>query len=168
MAKKGNKRRPKLNPKQKRFVEEYLVDLNGTKAAIRAGYSKRTAVKIATENLTKPLITEAIQRAIQERSERTEITQDEIVKDLQDLRDEARGAEQFAPAVRCDELLGKHLGMFKERVEHSGKLNIENPMALAASILNVKVESKSGKEQERNQTDIKEITDSTTREENGG
>ena len=169
MAKKGNKRRPKLNPKQKRFVEEYLVDLNGTKAAIRAGYSKRTAVKIAAENLHKPLITEAIQKAIQKRSERTEITQDEIVKDLQDLRDEARGAEQFAPAVRCDELLGKHLGMFKERVEHSGKIDLgDKPMALAAAVLNVKVDKKSGKTTENPSEKPEEITNSTNGEENGG
>ena len=159
----------KLNPKQKKFVEEYLIDLNATQAAVRAGYSRKTAIKIASENLAKPHIAEAIQRAIQERSERTEITQDEIVKDLQDLRDEARGAEQFAPAVRCDELLGKHLGMFKERVEHSGKIDLgDKPMALAAAVLNVKVDKKSGKTTENPSEKPEEITNGTTREENGG
>ena len=68
--------------KQDRFVEEYLVDLNATQAAIRAGYSKKTARSIANELLTKPDIQEAIQKAMQERSERTEVTQDRVLKEL--------------------------------------------------------------------------------------
>ena len=53
-----------LNAKQNRFVEEYLVDLNATKAAIRAGYSERTAEVIGYENLRKPQIQEAIQLSL--------------------------------------------------------------------------------------------------------
>ena len=49
-----------LNPKQQRFVAEYLVDLNATQAAIRSGYSQKTARQIATENLSKPAIAAAI------------------------------------------------------------------------------------------------------------
>lgn len=67
--------------KQQRFVEEYLVDLNGTQAATRAGYSEKTANRIASENLSKPVIQEAIQKAIAERSARTEITQDRVLEE---------------------------------------------------------------------------------------
>ncbi len=53
----------KLTNKQKRFIEEYLIDLNATKASIRAGYSEKTAYSIGNENLSKPEIQEAIQEA---------------------------------------------------------------------------------------------------------
>jgi phage terminase small subunit len=71
-----------LTDKQKRFVEEYLVDLNATQAAIRAGYSERTARKIGQENLTKPDIAAAIREAQEARSDRTEITQDKVLQEL--------------------------------------------------------------------------------------
>lgn len=72
----------RLTEKQKRFVEEYLVDLNATQAAIRAGYAEKTARSIGQENLTKPDIQAAIQNAISARSERTEITQDMVLREL--------------------------------------------------------------------------------------
>lgn len=72
----------KLNPKQRRFVEEYLIDLNATQAAIRAGYSPKTATAIASENLSKPSISAAIACAMAERSKRTGITQDRILEEL--------------------------------------------------------------------------------------
>lgn len=72
----------KLNPKQQRFVEEYLIDLNATQAAIRAGYSPKTATAIASENLAKPSISAAIACAMAERSKRTGITQDRILEEL--------------------------------------------------------------------------------------
>lgn len=75
----------KLTPKQERFVQEYLVDLNATAAAVRAGYSKKTANRIASENLSKPDIQAAIQEAIQKRQERTEITQDMVIQELAKL-----------------------------------------------------------------------------------
>ena len=71
-----------LNPKQQRFVEEYLIDLNATQAAIRAGYSPKTATAIASENLSKPSISAAIACAMAERSKRTGITQDRILEEL--------------------------------------------------------------------------------------
>ncbi|NQV70989.1 MAG: terminase small subunit [Pseudohongiella sp.] len=70
----------KLSDKQKAFVSEYLIDLNGTQAAIRAGYSKNTAKQIATENLAKPVLAEAIRDAIERRTERTEIKADYVLK----------------------------------------------------------------------------------------
>lgn len=72
----------KLNPKQQRFVDEYLIDLNATQAAIRAGYSPKTATAIASENLSKPSISAAIACAMAERSKRTGITQDRVLNEL--------------------------------------------------------------------------------------
>lgn len=70
----------KLTPKQARFVAEYLVDLNGTQAAIRAGYSSNSAGRFAQELLLKTHITAAIQAAQAERARRTEITQDAVLQ----------------------------------------------------------------------------------------
>ena len=76
----SNRSRSKpLSTKQRRFVEEYLVDLNGTQAAIRAGYSPRTARQIASENLSKPDIADAIAEAQAARSQRTQITADRVL-----------------------------------------------------------------------------------------
>lgn len=71
-----------LTPKQQRFVQEYLVDLNATQAAIRAGYSPKTAEIIGFENLRKPKIKAEIDRVMQDRAKRTEITQDKVVQEL--------------------------------------------------------------------------------------
>ena len=71
-----------VTAKQKRFVEEYLLDLNATQAAIRAGYSPDTAREIGCENLTKPDISRAIAKAMAERSRRTGINQDRVVREL--------------------------------------------------------------------------------------
>lgn len=71
----------KLNPRQRRFVEEYLIDLNATQAAIKAGYSKKTARQIGEENLTKPAIALAVKLAISERSERTEVNADRVLRE---------------------------------------------------------------------------------------
>ena len=68
-----------LNPKQERFCQEYLVDLNATQAAIRAGYSHRTARAMGAENLTKPDIRALVAELQKARSERTQITQDQVV-----------------------------------------------------------------------------------------
>lgn len=72
----------KLTPKQQRFVDEYLIDLNATQAAIRAGYSAKTAYSIGIENLRKPEIQKAIQEARTKLSSRTEITQDMVLERL--------------------------------------------------------------------------------------
>lgn len=71
-----------LTPKQARFVDEYLIDLNATQAAIRAGYSKKTAGVIGDENLKKPYIQEFIRERMKAREKRTEITQDRVLQEL--------------------------------------------------------------------------------------
>jgi phage terminase small subunit len=72
----------RLTEKQKKFVNEYLIDLNATQAAIRAGYSKKTADRIGPELLGKTCVSAALQEAMQKRSKRTEITQDRVLAEL--------------------------------------------------------------------------------------
>lgn len=69
-------KKDKLTPKQQRFVSEYLRLGNATQAAIAAGYSEKTANRIATENLSKPVIARAIERAQQRRNDRLELEED--------------------------------------------------------------------------------------------
>lgn len=71
-----------LTAKQKKFVSEYLIDLNATQAAIRAGYSAKNADKIGPELLGKTRVAEAIQQAMGRREKRTEITQDMVLQEL--------------------------------------------------------------------------------------
>ena len=71
-----------MTAKQKRFVEEYLIDLNATQAAIRAGYSPNSARDIGSENLTKPHIRARVEEALAERSKRTGINADRVVREL--------------------------------------------------------------------------------------
>lgn len=75
----------KLTAKQQRFVEEYLIDLNATQAAIRAGYSAKRAAEIGYQLLQKTTVQEMIQTAQQERSERTQITADQVLQELAKL-----------------------------------------------------------------------------------
>lgn len=134
-----------LTPKQQRFVEEYLIDLNATQAAIRAGYSEKTAKVIAAQNLSKLNVQEAIEEAQNKLSERTGITQDYVLSNIQKvvercMQQEAVRARDGSPllvegpegdlaclfefketgALKGLELLGKHLGLFVDKVQHTG------------------------------------------------
>lgn len=131
-----------LNEKQKRFVEEYLIDLNATQAAIRAGYSKNRASELGYQLLQKTTVQNAIQEAQNNRSERVQITQEEVIRRLLENIDIASGKRAtvitipskntegkvigndvaqfvYEPSAvnKALELLGKHLGMFKDRVD---------------------------------------------------
>ena len=131
-----------LTPKQQRFVEEYLIDLNATQAAIRAGYKNG---EIGRQLITKNNVSEAIQEAQNKRAERTEITQDYVLTNIQKvvercMQQEAVQSRDGSPllvegpdgdlvclfefkengALKGLELLGKHLGMFKDKIEHTG------------------------------------------------
>ncbi len=109
-----------LTPKQQRFVEEYLIDLNATQSAIRAGYSEKTAYSVGHENLKKPEIQKAIQEAQEILSNKTQLTVDMVVQGLlKEAQDYAEGSTQSA-RVSAWAHLGKHLGMFKDKIEHSG------------------------------------------------
>jgi phage terminase small subunit len=108
-----------MTKKQKRFVEEFLVDLNATQAAIRAGYSGRTAEAIGYENLRKPQIAEAVEEAISARSERLGRTQDWVLQKLEETYDASFSRGQLSAANRSLELIGKHLGMWRPGVKHT-------------------------------------------------
>jgi phage terminase small subunit len=143
-----------MTPKQQRFVEKYLVDLNATKAAVRAGYSEKTAHEIGHQNLSKVEIQEALQTAFAARSKRVEVDQDWVVRRLARIADldlrklfaedgtlrpihelpedvagaiasvdvvRRRGdAEEYRvrlpDRIRALDLLGRHLGMFRDGV----------------------------------------------------
>ena len=117
-----------MTPKQARFVDEYLIDMNATQAAIRAGYSKRRADAIGYENLRKPEISQAIAERRAALAERAQRTVGAVMADLARVRESAMQEVEnpdtgvmvmvsYKDALRALELEGKHLGMFTERVE---------------------------------------------------
>lgn len=160
-----------MTNKQKRFCEEYLIDLNATQAAIRAGYSAKSAHSIATENMQKPAVRARIDEALAARSKRTGVNADRVVRELArvafvnptdvinmdsaTLKADAtnddtaavasvkvktiptadgQGVEReikMADKLKALELLGRHLGMFTDKVEHSGQIDTGN-QALAS------------------------------------
>lgn len=97
-------RKDKLSVKQKRFVDEYLIDLNATQAAIRAGYSAKAAKVIGHENLTKPNIAEHIAQRMAARSARTQITQDMVLQELANI-----GFADIRKAVKWSPSMGEML-----------------------------------------------------------
>lgn len=151
-----------LNERQKRFCSEYIIDLNGTQAAIRAGYSPKTANRIASENLSKPDIQNVIDKLINDREKRTNITQEFVLNELmkiatadgtdfaivkkgnrvsliptEDLSPEKRAAiasikkgkdgieVKSYDKLKALELLGRHLGMFKDEVHLTGDMGVQ-------------------------------------------
>lgn len=108
----------KLTPMQERFVEEYLVDLNAGKAALRAGYKERSHRRMATYTLKHPLVKKAIKKARDKLSEKIEITQEQVIGGLKKI---AFGKEKASDRNKALELLGKYLGMFVDKHEHTGK-----------------------------------------------
>ena len=153
-----------MTKKQKRFVEEYLIDLNATQAAIRAGYSPDTAQQMGSENLSKPVIKNAIDKDIAERSRRTGINQDRVIQEIAKLaflnpidvidmdeatiKGEANRDDTACIAsvkvkvipgedgniterevktydkLKALELLGKHLGMFTDKLKMEGNVPV--------------------------------------------
>ena len=105
-----------LTPKQARFAAEYLVDLNASAAARRAGYSERTAEQQGCRLLRNVKVAARIASLQDKTAKRLEVTVDSIMADLEDLCRGAVRAGQFGPAVRAKELMGKRLGMFADRV----------------------------------------------------
>ena len=106
-----------MTPKQQRFVQEYIVDLNGTQAAIRAGYSEHTAQEQSSRLLSKAMISDAVKEAMAKKALRLEITADKVLRDLEMTREMALRDGDYGPAIRAAELQGKHIGMFVDRSE---------------------------------------------------
>lgn len=128
----------KLTLKQQRFVDEYIISGNATQAAIKAGYSKKTANRIATENLSKPVIKTAIDKRNAEiKSEKT-MDMQEVMELLASI---ARGetteetvtnkgdvietATRNSDKLKALELIGKRFGAWTDKKEISGNLDIE-------------------------------------------
>jgi len=109
-----------LTAKQSAFVAEYLIDLNATQAAVRAGYSKKTAGITGFENLRKPNIAAAITEAQAKRAARTEITQDAVLINITRIGNKAEDVDKYGDALKAQEMLAKHLGMFIDKKEISG------------------------------------------------
>ena len=110
----------KLTPKQERFVAEYLVDLNATAAAKRAGYSEKTAYSMGQRLLKKAEIQKAVQNANNARQERTEVTQDYVIQKLKEITDKDASDAQdsnlkYSNKIKALELLGKHLGTWEPK-----------------------------------------------------
>ena len=153
-----------LTDQNKRFGEEYIIDLHITNAAIRAKYSKKTAYSIGQRLLKNVEMQEYIQNLMKERSERTNITQDKVLEELFHLgfsniknyikastdgfivfkdidqisEEDARAIEAIKVNVKegkiefklhsktkTIEMMGRHLGMFLDKTEHSGKVEVE-------------------------------------------
>lgn len=124
----------KMTARQQRFCDEYLIDLNATQAAIRAGYSKKTAGVIGDENLKKPYIKEYIAERMAEKDQELIASQDEVLQYLTKvmrgksrssvLARTASGAEKVIEKppdekerTKAAELLGKRYGVFVEKIE---------------------------------------------------
>lgn len=128
----------KLTAKQKRFCDEYLIDLNATQAAIRAGYSQKTARQIADENLSKPYIKAYIDERMAEKEKELIADQDEVLRYLTSvLRGESQSTEIVVEGtgdgcseartilkepsekdrLKAAELLGKRYGIYTDKVQ---------------------------------------------------
>lgn len=155
-----------LSEQRQRFVDEYLIDLNGTQAAIRAGYSVKTAQEQASRLLSNVMVQQAIAKRMAERSKRTGVNQDRVVlelakiafvkmTDIVDDHGRIKGTatdddlaciesikykesdNEFGGSVEREvkigsklkalELLGKHLGMWNDKVD----LNITTPIVIS-------------------------------------
>lgn len=112
-----------MTNKQEMFVKEYLIDFNATRAALEAGYSKDTAYAIGNENLKKLEIKEAIDKAIKERSEKTDITAEYVIQGIKEV---IENATQDSNKLKGFELLGKHLALFTDVNKLTGSLAVEN------------------------------------------
>jgi len=113
-----------LTAKQKIFCAEYMVDLNATQAAIRAGYSKKTAQEIGSQNLSKLIIQQEVQKLMSIRAEKTATTAENVIKGILAVIEDAKAMKEtdvgrsmtnHTAALKGYELLGKHLAMWTDK-----------------------------------------------------
>ncbi|WP_020469120.1 terminase small subunit [Zavarzinella formosa] len=114
-----------LTPKQERFIGEFLVDLNATQAAIRAGYSSRTAKSIASELLGKPEVLAALNVRRNAISEQLDITTEWVMRRLQQKATLTGPDGTHSGRVSALTTLAKALGMLKERLKVEGEVKAE-------------------------------------------
>lgn len=123
----------KLTDKQELFAKEYLIDLNATQAAIRAGYSKKTAKEQGHRLLTNAHISALIQQDVDERAEKLEIDAEFVLKGILRVTQECEKENAYpVAALRGYELIGKHLKMFTDK--HAYSTDPENPLQFKAKL----------------------------------
>ena len=122
-----------MTKKQKRFVEEYLIDLNATQAAIRAGYSPDSAKEIGSENLTKPDILQAIRKRESAQIRPLIATREDRQRFWTEIMRDGEAA--MKDRLRASELLGKAAGDFLERMEVESNASLDLRMEVRAALL---------------------------------
>lgn len=118
-----------LTPKQVMFCKEYIVDLNGTQAAIRAGYSEKTAAEQSSRLLTNVRIQSYVQSLLNKRIKKVELTAEDVLLDILDTRKTAKEQDKLNERIKCNELLGKHLKMFTDKLDVGGQE--DNPIEIS-------------------------------------
>ena len=109
----------KLTAKMENFVNEYFIDFNGAQAVLRAGYKSTSPNRLAVKLLNHPLVQAAIAEKKKERAEKTELSADYVITKLISIAEKQEDINAQA-ALRALELLGKHLGLYRDRQEISG------------------------------------------------
>jgi phage terminase small subunit len=104
-----------LKAKEERFCREYVVDYNGTQAAIRAGYKESDAANRATRLLKKAEVSARIRELQQEVADRLAMSQAYVITQLVQTYNECKEVGDFKSAIRALEAMGKHLGMFDKK-----------------------------------------------------
>ena len=110
----------KLTVKQQAFIDEYLIDMNSTQAAVRAGYSAKRAKEIGYQLLHKTTLKEEIDKRLKERAENNGITAEFVLNGIKAI---ATTGERESDQLKAYELLGRHLKLFTDKTEHSGDVN---------------------------------------------
>lgn len=133
-----------LTAKQEMFVLEYLKDLNATQAAIRAGYSEKTASAVGYENLRKPQIAAAIAEAGAQRIERTEVDADWVLRESKLAFEACKNAGDYRTAKGYLELAGKHVavGAFNDKLTLA--TDPDNPLLSGVDIVFVNAKEARG------------------------
>lgn len=109
-----------LTDKQARFVAEYLIDGNATRAAMAAGYSERSAMRQGSDLLRAPNVKKALDAGRRRLAKKLELTAEKVLGDIARVAKKAEAAKEFSAALKGHELLGKHLKLFTEKHEHGG------------------------------------------------
>lgn len=109
----------KLTAKQELFITEYMKDLNATQAAIRAGYSEKTANEIGNQNLAKLSIKNEIDKRLAERAKNNGITAEYVLQGIKSVADDIEA--KHGDKLKAYELLGKHLKLFTDKIESDNK-----------------------------------------------
>lgn len=113
--------RKKLNARQERFVAEYLRDGNAAQAYVRAGYAPGAAETCGPRLLRSAQVAAAVDKGRSRLTAKLELSAEKVLADIARIATSAEAAEEYSAALKGQELLGKHLKLFADRVEHSGE-----------------------------------------------